>query len=72
MPGLLAICSERPAYGYWDRRAVWGTTQEIFVPSKPFIITKKLTLPEAALVGAAAAVIKNPVITRRFWAGWTL
>ena len=24
------------------------------------------------IVGAAAAVIKNPEITRRFWAGWSM
>ena len=42
----------------------------IFVPQKPYIITRELTLPEAVLVGAAAVVINNPVVTRRFWQGW--
>jgi len=42
----------------------------IFVLAKPYIWVPKLSLPEAALVGAAAAVIKNPVVSRRFWSGW--
>jgi hypothetical protein len=45
----------------------WMTT-----PAAPHIWVPKLTLPQAALVGAAAAVINNPVVTRRFWAGWKL
>lgn len=43
----------------------------IYVPVKPHIWVPKLTLPQAAAVGTATAVIKNPVISRRFWQGWS-
>lgn len=62
-PGLLEIASSRSALA--------GYT-EAFAPSvaAPHIWVPKLSLPQAIAVGAAAAIIKNPVITRRFWAGW--
>lgn len=42
----------------------------LYVPATPHIWVPKLTLPQAVAVGAGAALIKNPIITRRFWQGW--
>jgi hypothetical protein len=73
LPGLENIivqATERYAISYVDWRAVYGSSPSLFVPAKPHIWVPKLTLPEAALVGAAAAIIKNPEVTRRFWQGW--
>ncbi len=53
----------------WEMHAA-RVLNGVFVPSKPHIWVPRLSLPEAALVGAAAAVIKNPVVSRRFWSGW--
>lgn len=44
--------------------------QSPFTPAAPHIWVPKLTIPQAIVVGAAATVIKNPEITRRFWSGW--
>jgi hypothetical protein len=53
-------------------RIRWNQTS--WVPgdrlAAPHIWIPKLTLPEAIAAGAAAAVIQNPVVTRRFWKGW--
>ncbi len=46
------------------------TVHGLFVPQAPHIWIPKLSVPEALVVGAAAAVIQNPVVTRRFWQGW--
>lgn len=69
LPGLITV-TERYSFAYCDYRSVFGTP-ELLMP-KPHIWVPKLTLPEAVAVGAAAAIIKNPEITRRFWAGWRL
>lgn len=68
--------------GLWDISQSFAQTQEVwaakvldsglYVAETPHIWVPKLSLPEAVLVGAAAAVIKNPTVTRRFWAGWKL
>lgn len=57
-------------FGYLQIRPEWivPTTREFFIPSAPAIITLKETL----ILGAAAVLIKNPVVSRRFWAGWKL
>ena len=36
----------------------------------PYIWVPKLSIPETIAVGAAAVIIKNPTLTRRFWSGW--
>ena len=65
LPGLRSqIMQMRAAYPYTK----WN---DIFIPATPHIWVPKLNLPTALAVGAAAAVIKNPEITRRFWRGWT-
>mgnify|MGYP001321686314 CR=1 FL=1 len=68
LPGLMINCYERYAFGYNDWRGIFGTYETTV--AAPHIWVPKLTLPQAALVGAAAAIIKNPEVTRRFWAGW--
>lgn len=64
LPGLLQIASGSSA-------TMWEVVIE-FEPavSAPHIWVPKLTLPQAVVVGVAAAVVKNPIVTRRFWAGW--
>lgn len=69
MPGLLTA-TERYAFGYQDWRAVYGTCET--TPAAPHVWVPKLTIPQAIIVGAAATIIANPTVTRRFWAGWKL
>ncbi len=59
LPGLRAIA------GKYNFAAAWEPAV-----SAPHIWVPKLSIPQAVLVGAVAAVIKNPEVTRRFWAGW--
>jgi hypothetical protein len=42
----------------------------LFIPETPHIWVPKLSLPATLAVGAAATIIKNPEVTRRFWSGW--
>lgn len=42
----------------------------VFVPKAPAIITTEVGLPAAVALAAAATIIRNPVMTRRFWSGW--
>lgn len=69
-PGLAAVCGS-----YSDIKEKWAAhvfneATGLFVPEAPHIWIPKLTLPEAVAVGAAAAIVKNPIVTRRFWQGW--
>lgn len=53
----------------WERwEAAYG--KAIYTPVTPHIWIPKLSIPAAIAVGAAAAIIKNPEVTRRFWTGW--
>lgn len=63
LPGILEVASS-----YRALPAMW----ESFEPAiaAPHIWVPKLSVPAAIAVGAAAAIIKNPIVTRRFWAGW--
>ncbi len=70
LPGLYQVTSRYIVSGY--NQFGERVTEEIFLPTKPHIWVPKLTLPAAIAVGVAAAAIKNPIITRRFWAGWNL
>lgn len=65
LPGLWEVSGN---YSMIERQ--WN---RIFAPAinAPHIWVPKLTLPQAVLVGAAATIIKNPTITRRFWSGWS-
>lgn len=64
MPGLIEVSG-----AYSKMPAMWA---EAFEPAiaAPHIWVPKLSVPAALAVGAAAAIIKNPEVTRRFWAGW--
>lgn len=62
LPGLQAVVGN---HGNWEE-----TWAGLFVPQAPAIWIPQLTLPQVALVGAAAAIVKNPEVTRRFWQGW--
>lgn len=68
--GPLVVASQRFAVSYSDWRGVFGTYETTM--AAPHIWVPKLTLPQMAVAGAAAAIITNPEITRRFWAGWRL
>ena len=61
LPGLWEIQGINRTSDYWQRPI-----------QAPHIWIPKLSIPEAVIVGAAAALIKNPEVTRRFWAGWRL
>lgn len=61
LPGLQAVLG-MPLY-----QTTWAG---LFVPQAPAIWIPTLTLPQVALAGAAAAIVKNPEVTRRFWQGW--
>ena len=64
LPGLLQITGNYERFPtMWE--AAYGRSV-----AAPHIWVPKLSLPQAALLGAAAAIIKNPEVTRRFWAGW--
>ena len=56
-------------YGYQYMRPEWAVQVDsnFFVAIAPAIISIK----EAVVLGAAATIIKNPVVSRRFWAGWS-
>lgn len=64
LPGLYEIRT-----GYVPRG--W---EQFFEPAiaAPHVWVPKLSIPQAMAVGAAAAIIKNPEITRRFWVGWRI
>lgn len=62
-PGLLAIPMK------WERYSQ-AFESNLFVPETPHIWIPKLTLPQMALIAAGTAIVKNPVVTRRFWQGW--
>jgi len=41
-----------------------------FTPAAPHIWVPKLTVPEIAVATVGGLLIRNPVVTRRFWSGW--
>ena len=64
LPGLLQITGQ-----YKNLPVCW---ESVFEPAiaAPHLCIPKLTIPQAFIAGAAAAIIKNPEVTRRFWTGW--
>ena len=66
LPGLLTVCWE-----YRMQHHVWtdAFTSDV---AAPHIWIPKISIPLAVAAGAAATVIRNPEVTRRFWAGWGL
>lgn len=66
-PGLLAIRGRYEPHP----AEIW---HNLFVqtPAAPhvWIPAPELTLPAVAAAGAAVAIVKNPLVTRRFWQGW--
>jgi hypothetical protein len=69
LPGLLLMEGDYKRYS--EARDQW---KEMYEPSiaAPHIWVPKLSIPQAVALGAAAAIIHNPDITRRFWSGWKL
>ena len=63
LPGMRSVAARYTALPSWQ--VGYETTV-----AAPHIWIPKLTIPEALAVGAAAAIIKNPIVTRRFWKGW--
>lgn len=64
MPGLLPL-----QWSFKESREILAANL-LVRPATPHIWIPKLTIPQAIGVGAAAAVMQNPEVTRRFWAGW--
>ena len=65
LPGLMQ--------SFYETKEIWAAqvlNSGLFIPETPHIWVPKLTLPQAVAAGAVAAIIKNPEVTRRFWAGW--
>lgn len=66
-PGLAAVEGRYEPYA----AEVW---HKLFVqtPAAPhvWIPAPELSLPAAIAAGAAVAIVKNPLVTRRFWQGW--
>lgn len=74
---LLVHATERYTFGFVDWRCVFGTFERDLVAhtgdlGKPHLWIPKLELSPPVLVAgaAAAAIVKNPEVTRRFWRGW--
>lgn len=69
---LMVKAYEKISFGYIDKRMAFAISDPCHVHaiSAPHIWVPKLTIPEAVAMGAATAIIRNPVVTRRFWAGW--
>lgn len=63
---LLVKGWERYSSGFTDVRAIYGN--ELYVPAAPAIIIP--SVPAVLAIGAAAAIIKNPVVERRAFVGW--
>jgi ABC-type nitrate/sulfonate/bicarbonate transport system substrate-binding protein len=68
-PGLAGVLGQYPRATQWEV-VFKRNAANVFVPQTPHIWIPQLTMPEALAVGAAATVIQNPVVTRRFWQGW--
>lgn len=66
LPGLMELASTQPAA--WDKVFLAPLKGEgasiIFDAAAPL---PTVSLPVAVAMGAAAAVIKNPVVSRRLW-----
>jgi len=67
LPGLMAVQGS-----YADMKSRWAAKifngDVLFVPAMPHIWIPKPV--EVLALGAAATIIKNPEVTRRFWRGW--
>ena len=75
MPVELATIRDLMLPGLIEFKSSWsGMSQAwlIFDEASPIIMPKPAIIGvKAALVaGATAAIIKNPIVTRRFWMGW--
>lgn len=71
LPGLIDV------YGHHSPLWSWNLTKELAAANvfngEPFVLGTPhiwVPLPAAIALGAAAVVVKNPEVTRRFWQGW--
>ena len=64
LPGLMDVTSN-----YKTLPVAWSQAFER-AAAAPHVWIPKLSVPQAFVIGAAAAIIKNPDVTRRFWQGW--
>ena len=63
LPGLYSVTGS-----YSSMPAMWETvfaTEEVEAAAP--LLSLPVSLPAAFAIGAAAVVIKNPIVTRRFW-----
>lgn len=72
LPGLYDALSaemhERYSFAMHSWNGIYGQFEKAV--SAPHIWVPKLSLPQSLALGAAAAIVRNPEVTRRFWAGW--
>lgn len=67
MPGLLVKCHERYSFGWVDSRIDW---HRLFAPAIVEPALPTLGARSAFAIGAAAAVIRNPKVSRRGLLAW--
>lgn len=68
LPGLQQVTALQ--YSFVHTKEIFAANVFGRAVSAPHIWIPKLSIPQAVALGAAAAIIKNPEVTRRFWAGW--
>jgi hypothetical protein len=57
-------------YQAWPQVQQW---EELFVEeAAPMPMPAIIGVKTALALGAAATIIKNPIITRRWWQGWSV
>ena len=71
MPGLREIAFRYETLpGYWEELFAEEAAKAAAAPSMP--MPAIIGVKSALVLGAAATIIKNPIITRRWWQGWSL
>jgi hypothetical protein len=66
---LLVKAYERYAFGAFDTRALYGS----YPAEYGSVAAPHVWIPKPSLLVAAAAatvIVRNPIVTRRFWMGW--
>ena len=72
LPGLRGIVGRYRAWPQmqWEELFAKEAAKAAAAPSMP--MPAIIGVKSALVIGAAATIIKNPIITRRWWQGWSL
>ena len=68
LPGLRGIVGRYRAWPQMQWEELFS--EEAVAPPMP--MPAIIGVKSALVLGAAATIIKNPIITRRWWQGWSL